>query len=165
MPRCQYTGRRGQCNHSSIDNSQYCSRHSNEEHRMRKYRIQNPDLQERLGHHDDEASLKTVEQEIVLLRSMIEDRLNLAENKAERLSAYSVVTPMIGQVNKLVENLGKLRTSSSTLLNKEALRKLGDQIVHILVEELRGVPESDTILERVAERVADAIAEAKNEDN
>lgn len=134
---------------------------------MRKYRIDDPTLNERYGYHSaDDESLKTIAEEIRLLRAMIEDRLAQATNSvAERQAAFSIVTPWLAKVAQLVETLSKLEKQSSALVGKAALQKLGGEIVKILIDELNDIPGRDTVIDTIAGRIADAIAEAKNDEN
>ena len=162
--RCEHSGPHGQCPHRAVDGSQYCSRHCDEKARIKGYRLLDPVLRERFEHHSDEDSLKTVRQEIAILRSMVEDRLNMAQTRAEKEAAFQMVTPWIANINKLVENLTKLARQTSMMVGKAALMKLSGEIVQILVEELEGVENYDSIIDTVASRIATAVAETKNED-
>jgi len=162
--RCSHSGKRGQCTHSAVEGSEFCSKHSREEDRIKGYRLSDPGLRERMAHFSDDESLQTVRQEIVLLRTLIEDRLAQCDSKAERQAAFTVVTPHIAQVNKLVENLTRLEKANHILLSKDAAGKLGDEIVTILIEELEHVPGHDTIIDKVAARIATAVTDARNED-
>jgi len=160
--RCIHLGRRGQCTLPKVDNSDYCSKHSNEKDRMTRYRIQDSSLRERMTRHAEGGVLATVVDEVILLRSLIEERLELAQSKAEKEAAFSVVTPMVAQVNKLVENLAKMRKSNSEVLDKDSISRLGDAIVTILIDELNDIHDRDTIIDKVAERIASTIVEAQN---
>lgn len=162
--QCEHSGPQGQCHNERIDGSRHCSRHSNEAERIRGYRLSNPELRERVEHHSGSASLESVRLEIGMLRALIEDRLALANNAAERLSAFQSVTPTLVSVVKCVEVLCKLERQTSVVLGKEALSELAKQIVKILTEELDGVPNHDSIVDKVASRIAGAIASARNKD-
>lgn len=163
MARCIYSGRRGQCTRAQIDGSQFCRQHSNESDRMKNYRINDPSLKDSYLHHGDEESLRSIAQDIQLLRAMTEDRLNLATSPAERISAMATVAPWLASIHKLVNTLETLRRTSSEVLSKTALDKLGNKIVEILVTELNDIPGRDRIIDRIAEQIAEAIIESKNE--
>lgn len=163
--RCQHSGPRGQCSHPSVDGSDFCKTHSNEDSRIRGYLLENPELKARFVHHSaDSESLETVRQEVRLLRTLIDDRINLAQTPAERINAFSVIHPAISTLNKLVESLNKMERQADIVLGKSALLKLSDDIVTILIEELAGIPDYTDIIDRVAERIAGAIADAHNEE-
>jgi hypothetical protein len=147
-----------------VDGSDFCARHSNEADRVRGYRLSNPELRERVEQHAGEASLESVRNEIILLRALIEDRLEMASTKAERLAAFQSVTPTLVNVVKCCETLAKLERQNSVVLGKEALMGLGKQIIHILSEELDGVPGYDSVVDRIAARIAKTIAESRNQE-
>ncbi len=162
--QCAKTGPRGQCNQPTVDGSGFCKKHSDESQRIRSYRLSDPDTRERFDHFADSAALETVRDEIVLLRVLIEERRNLAKTEADRINAFSVIHPALSTLNKLVESLSKLEKQADLVLGREALEKLGDDIVTILIEELSNVEGYTEIVDRVASRLAKSIADARNKD-
>ncbi len=162
--QCEHSGPQGQCHNERIDGSRYCSRHSNEAERIRGYQLTDPVLRDQVEYHGREGRLESIRQEIVLLRSMINTRLNMITNRAERESAIQSATPSVVSLVKCYETLTKLEQQTSVVLGKEALSELAEEIVIILTEELDGVPNHDSIVDKVASRIADAIASARNKD-
>ena len=158
--QCEHSGPQGQCHNPSADGSDKCAKHSKEADRIRSYRL-NGELRERFEHHSA-ALLETVRDEIVLLRALIEDRLDLATTPAERLVAFQSVRPALVDVVKCVETLTKLEAATSVTLGKEALNELGKEVIKILTEELDGVPNYDRIIDSVAAKMAAAISDARN---
>ncbi|MHC4355566.1 MAG: hypothetical protein ACYS0H_22940 [Planctomycetota bacterium] len=129
---------------------------------MRSYQLSSPELRSRFDHFARSDALETVRDEVILLRAMISDRLDLTRNEADRIAAFSVIHPAIVNLSKLVETLCKLEKSTHMVLSKEALQKLGDIIVTILIEELSQVEGYTDIVDRVAGRIAAAISESRN---
>jgi hypothetical protein len=160
--QCEHSGPHGQCHNSRVDGSAFCDRHSNEAERIKGYRLSSPELRERYEHHAS-ATLASVRQEIILLRAMIEDRLSLATNEAERLVAFKAVRPALVDVVKCVDTLTKLEQQTSVVLGKEALAALSGKIISILSGALADVPDHDRIIDLVAKQIAAAIADAHNE--
>ena len=109
-------------------------------------------------------SLETVKDEVILLRTLINERLNLARTEADKIVAFQTIHPALSTLNKLVESLGKLERQTNVVLGKGALNKLSDTIVQILVEELCDIADYESIIDRVASRIASEIAGARNED-
>ena len=162
--QCSRSTPSGMCNQPSCDGSDFCQKHSKESDRVRSYQLSSPELRARFSHHADSDSIETVRDEVILLRSLINDRLNLARNEAERIVAFREIHPAIATLNKLVESLCKLEKSTHLVLGKEALNRLGDEIVNILIEELSLVDGYTDIVDRVAGRIATVISEARNKD-
>jgi signal transduction histidine kinase len=131
---------------------------------LRSYKLSDPELRARFDHHADSDSIETVRAEVVLLRTLIDERLSLARTEADKIAAFQVIHPAISTLNKLVESLCKLEKSTHLVLGKEALNRLGDKIVTILIEELSEVEGYTDIIDRVAGRIAAAISESRNTD-
>ena len=159
--QCQHSGPHGQCHNPRIEGSDFCSRHSNEAERIKGYQLTDPALRERFEHHG-RSTLEQIRQEIHLLRVIAENRLNSANNEAERLAAYSFVSSTLVNIVKCEETITKLEHSNSVVLGKEALASLSSDIITILTEELKDVPKYDSIVDAIARRMAAAIAERRN---
>jgi signal transduction histidine kinase len=126
---------------------------------LRSYKLSDPELRARFDHHADSDSIETVRAEVVLLRTLIDERLSLARTEADKIAAFQVIHPAISTLNKLVESLCKLEKSTHLVLGKEALNRLT-----ILIEELSEVEGYTDIIDRVAGRIAAAISESRNTD-
>lgn len=161
--RCQHSGPRGQCPQAAVDGSKFCSRHCNEADRLRGYRLSDTSLRARFDHFSDSESLETVRDEVILLRSLINERLDLAKTEADKVVAFQVIHPALSTLNKLVESLGKLERQTDAVLGKAALNDLCDEIAKILIEELCDMDGFEGIVDRIATRISDAIASAHNE--
>lgn len=159
--QCEQSGPRGQCHHPKVDGSDFCGRHSNEADRITGYRLSNPELRERVERHGS-VNPSSVQNEIALLRGLIEDRLELVTGPAERMSAFLSVTPQVVSLVKCLETMHKLERQSSVVLGKEALAGLQKKIILILTNELSEVEDYESIVDRVASQIAQAIAGARN---
>jgi hypothetical protein len=160
--QCSRATSSGMCNRPRVDGSAFCEKHSNEAARTRSYHLSNPDLAKRFDQLAGSDSIRTVKEEVIMLRLLIEDRHNLARTEAERVAAFQVLTPAFATLAKLVEVLNKLERSTDTVLEKEAVDRLGGEIVNILIEELCSVENYTDIVDRVAGRIGDAISNARN---
>ena len=163
MARCQHTGVRGSCVQTAIDGSAYCEIHSTEADRLKGYRLQDPELRRRFDELSRDASLETVKQEVLLLRVLIEDRLNFCKNAAERASALQYVTSSLATVDKLLNSLERLQRAASITLDKPTLSRLSEKIINILLDNLGDLPDRDEIVDRVAAEIAQAVMEIRNE--
>ena len=97
------------------------------------------------------------------MRSLIEERMMVDDSPAEQMNLFRTVTPQIVNLVKCVETLSKLERQNSLVLTKEACVRLADRIVEILTGALADIPNSETIVDRVASEIATAIAEVRNE--
>lgn len=163
MARCRHTGTRGNCPQVAIEGSVYCAKHSNEADRLKGYRLQDPELRERFEQLSRDASLDTIKQEVLLLRALIEDRLNFCKNPAERATALQSVTSALATIDKLFNSVVRLERAASITLDKPTLGRLSEKIIEILVRNLGDLPDRDEIVDRVAAEIAQAVVEIRNE--
>lgn len=162
--RCKHSGQRGQCHSAAIDCSDFCERHSSESDRIMSYQLSDPDLKGRFEHHSRSECLQTLRDEVVLLRSLVNQRLDLAKTDAEKISAFAVVHPALSTLDKLVNSLSKLERQTAVVLDKAAAQRLAVDIGKILIDELNDVNDRDAIIDRVSKRIAQAIMDARNEE-
>lgn len=160
--RCNHSGPRGQCHKQSIDCSIFCETHSRESDRIMAYDLTNPELRASYEKNSQSGTLASIREEVALLRSMINRRVNFARNAAEEIVAFQAAERMMGTFDKLVNTLVKLERQSSAVLDKAAANKLAVDIGKILVAELSGVPDKDSVIDRVAGRIAQAVMAATN---
>ena len=161
--RCQHSSPKGQCTRPSVDGSDCCERHCNEDHRIRGYRLADESLRARFDQLSEMDSIETVQNEVHLLRALIFERIDLARTEADKIVAFQTLHPAMSTLNKMVDSLSKLRRETSEVLDKGALNKLGDSIVEILISELCDIEDYESIIDRVAARISNVIAEARNE--
>jgi signal transduction histidine kinase len=131
---------------------------------MRSYYLADTKLRARFDQLSGSESLETVKDEVILLRTLINERLNFARSESDKIVAFQTIHPALSTLNKLVESLGKLERQTNVVLGKGALNKLSDTIVQILIEELCDIEDYESIIDRVASRIASEIAGARNED-
>lgn len=127
------------------------------------YRINDPQIRERFERHSKNNSLDSLKQEVILIRALIEERINLASNDHEKIQAINHAVTSLATIDKLVNSLSKLQRLESLVLDKEALQRLKDRIIDILTKNLSDVPGRDKIVDNVAREIAAAIIETRNE--
>lgn len=161
-PKCQHSGPAGMCHYDALDGSDYCRRHGDEPARIRGYQLTDPELRSTFEQMSASTELRSLKEDVALLRALLVSRVNYARNEAEKIQAIQNVAPMFATVDKLVNSLDKLERRTGEVLEKAAATKLVGDILNILMDELNGVENRDTIVDRVAKRIAQVIAEARN---
>ena len=96
------------------------------------------------------------------MRALIEERRSFCKTEAEKIAAFPIVAAAVSNLNKMVESLSKLERQTDSVLSKDALNLLLDEIVEILIEELASVYDSESIIDRVASRISTSIATSHN---
>lgn len=159
--QCQAIGSGGdQCRNSKLDGSQYCAVHGGNvgaqakvaenisNYRLAKY-------QERLMTMAKSPILKSLRDEIGILRMVLEDTLNKAGTHGELgLMMYSQQIGDIAlKIEKLVVSCNKLDKNLGNFLDKEDVIQLGIEIVGILSKHVKDT----TVLGTVGAEIAVAI--------
>lgn len=163
MAKCEHSGPRGMCPYDALPGTNKCRKHADMRAVIMAYRINDPDLQERMAFHSRDELIESVKEEVVLVRALIEERTNLATDKAEKIQAFSAVIQATATLERLVNSLAKLERQSGVVLEKAAIAKLGRRIVEILTDALKDIPDRDTIIDKIAREIAIAVTSAKNE--
>lgn len=115
------------------------------------YRLTDPNLLESIDHHGD-GLVVSLKNEVILLRALIEDRLNLAETPAERITAFSVITQALSTLTKLVDTLQKVEIQSGRLMPEDRVMKFVESVVAIVADELPNDPE---LIDRIVSRISE----------
>jgi hypothetical protein len=161
MANCLKSGTNGSCPRQAVEGSLFCDRHTDEGKRVRNYLIEDARLKvefERLAGAD----LYSIRDEVALLRTMINDRFNMARSEAERIVAYREIGSWLGTLDKLVTSLNKLEKDTDQVLTKETLLSIGLEIVKILDEEIKSLPGHEQVIDAVAVRIVPLIEQASN---
>lgn len=144
-----------QCKRPAMDGSQHCRTHTRNKDLIASYRLSDPDLANSVQYHS-KAALHDLSHQISLLRGVIERRLNLADDDpASKISAYNFVSGALGQLTKMTEALNKLNKESGNLMSRDEVMDTIDDFMEIVAEELRGVPDSDQIVDNIVSRISE----------
>lgn len=158
------SGRNGSCPLDAVQGSMFCEEHSNELTLRANYLIEDERLRN-LFERKRGTELTSMRDDVALMRTMIEDRLNLAKSDAERLAAYSQIGNWMGTLDKLVNSLNRLEEKTSAVLTRETLMKVAQSLVQVIAEEIANLPDSEMVIDAIAQRVVPVIENATNEDS
>ena len=158
--KCKAETSRGPCNNPVKPGSAYCRQHTRDANLSTAYRLSNPELQDAVNYHA-KASLLDISQQIVLLRGLVERRLNMAgDSPAEQITAYNFVATQLQALSKMTETLVKLGKESGDLMPKGDVEAYVDSILDIVTDELSKVEGFEPVIDRIVTR----IQELENQD-
>jgi len=152
--QCQKLTKSGPCKHSAVAGSHFCRKHTRAADEVIAYRLNDPSLQDSVQYHA-RASLTDLSQQVVLLRGLIERRLNMAASDADRITAYNFVANQLATLTKMTEALVKLQRDAGDLLEKSQVEEFVDRVVQVVSEELSDVPNSEEIVDKIVSRLED----------
>jgi len=157
--RCQGTVKAGQCTKDVLPGSKYCASHGPRARdiEMQQYLLSEDQIKTSATRHHATEEVKNLREEIALARAMVERRLNMVTCDSDFLAAVGPVNTLLITIEKLVSSCHKLETSLGDLLAKSAVVALAQELVKILVEELKDVEDYEAIIDRISNRVAPAL--------
>jgi hypothetical protein len=165
--RCQCViPKKGQCINLSVPGSQYCAAHGGnkafqdeQKKSMLNYKLEQwrwkQDLEDKLHSSD----LKSLRDEIAILRVLMEERLNLCTSPADLVINSAAIADLVTKIERTVISCHKLEGSLGQLLDKNDIILLASTIIQIVNEEI----EDKTMVQSVANRIVEAITNLSKE--
>lgn len=148
--RCQGTHPGGQCKYLAVEGSKFCQRHGGNKHiqsieakEVRQYRL--GIWQDRLDEFSESLKIKSLREEIGILRLVLETILNQCKDKSTLVLQSSRISDLVIKIEKLVVSCNRLDTSMSMLLGKSEAINFASQIVNIICEHVSDPEVQDVI--------------------
>lgn len=162
--RCQSViASSGQCHNLAVEGTSYCECHGgsstarkNEQAELRTYRLKK--YQARLTEFAESDKIKSLRDEIGILRILIEERLNICQTDLDLMMHSSVLSDLVMKVEKLVSSCNRLEGQLGTMLDKTQAMQLGAEIVEIIARHV----ESEETVDGIANEIAQSIARIGN---
>lgn len=155
------------CHHQAITGTEKCQRHTDETARVRRYRLTNPNLQERIDELTSVDYMASLKSEVALAQTMLEERLNACgTNPTEIIAAHIAVNSSLETINRLVTSMQKFDLATGEVLAKTALARLIAGAVDDIANEIEVFsdhPDYIGVMDRIEERLSIRIEEATNE--
>lgn len=140
--RCQQVVARGkyQCSYERIEGSDFCPMHAGnqnnrlfrEEERRKDFNYQLQKYRARVTAFAENPQVKSLREEVGVLRLLLEETLNKCQNTNELLIYSTKISGLVIQIEKLVTSCNTLETKTGQLLDKSVVIKLVEQIISII---------------------------------
>ncbi len=149
----------GQCLFKAITPSKFCSRHGGSNHvRAEKAeKVRNYNLgkwRARIHQFADSPEVKSLREEIGIVRLMIEEIINKCEDTNDLIIYSNRLQDLIQQAEKLVVSCHKLEQSTGVLLDKASILVVCDSMVKIIGEHVEDSEALEVIAAKFIETVA-----------
>lgn len=163
--RCQATVKtQGQCTLEAVPGSPYCSVHGGSKialaqrtAELNNYRLTNYKV--RVGELANSEKVKSLRDEIGILRMLVEERLNSCRTDLDLIIHSQPLAELIMKVDKLVNSCHSLETKMSLMLDRSAVIQLSSVIVDIIGQY---VTDPDELID-IATKIGAAVESAANE--
>lgn len=151
--RCQFViPQVGQCTNAvRAEGANFCMIHG--DHHLEKKKFYNYQLerwQRRIQDKANSPALKKLNEELGLLRMMLETKLNACVDDVDLITNSTAIIIMVEKIQSLVTSIHKMENSLGELLSKNQFFNIADKIVTILSEE---IPDKE-LLSKVTQKIA-----------
>ncbi len=161
--RCEHTSKSGQCNHLAVEGSKFCAEHSRDPQAgpKRQYMLNKAIYQQRYSNFAESDDIRTLKDEIAILRMVMQERLNMIGSDSEMLASCGQIASLAVTIERLVKSCHTLESNLGSLIAKPTLLGIANNIVQILLQELADVPGYEILVDKISERILQVVTEAK----
>ena len=122
------------------------------------YRFQNQDYQRRLLALCEHNDAKHLREEIAIARMLLEERLNMIQTDSDFLAACGTLNSQLLTISKLVQSAHKLEQKLGSLLSKSTLLVVSSKFVNILIAELKGLSNYETLIDSISDKLFNSLS-------
>ena len=154
--RCQaMAGSQGQCMNKAAkaddgSYSDFCLAHGGNQHikkqnqdAIRNYQLNK--FKSQLNRHAGSSSLKSLRDEIAILRMIMEERLNLCRDESDLVLNSGAISDLVLKIDKLVTSCHKLEGSMGQLLDKSSMLQFASEIIDIVGNSVTNIDEVEEV--------------------
>ena len=168
--RCQAIGRQGQCTNKGVrlDEDKYggfCRVHggnktqeAHEAKKVRNYRLTK--FQAQLERQTNSSAIKSLREEIGILRMIMEEKLNRCTDMAGLLLESQQISDLVLKIEKLVVSCHRLEGSLGQTLDKQAILQFASEIISIIGTKLKG---QEDLIEEIANEIVAVVGRIGDE--
>jgi hypothetical protein len=117
--------------------------------------------QQRYSAFAESDDLRTLKDEIAILRMVMQERLNMIGSDSEMLASCGQIASLAVTIERLVKSCHTLESRLGSLLAKPTLLGIANDMVQILLQELADQPNYEVLVDKISERILKVITEAK----
>jgi len=165
--RCQALVKGGteQCSFVAVENGTYCMCHGgnkqlekNAKEDANLYRLTqyNARIQRMKGHNES----KGLQNELGILRMLLEERLNSCRDNLELILQSQQVSELVMKIEKVVCSASKLEDKLGNYLSKTQLLSFAQKVIGILQQEI----DNPEIIDNIANQMIASLSDDKDKD-
>ena len=135
--RCQAVTRQGQCLNKATVEGGTCPVHGGngavekaERESIRNYKLAK--FQVALNRHADSPRLKSLNDEVAILRMMLEEQLNQCQDATDLILKSHLISDLVIKIEKLVKSCHSLESSLGGLLDKQAILTFASNVIDVI---------------------------------
>lgn len=161
--RCEATTGIGQCPYKVSAPSKFCPMHGGhlavDKHKAESLRmLRLSKWQGRMSEFADHDKVKSLREEIGILRIMLEETVNRCGDQVELIMNSGKIADLVMKIEKLVTSCHKLESNLGLMLDKQAAMQLSGEIVDIIGRHIS----DESIISKIANDIGAALSRAGN---
>lgn len=164
--RCKFSFPHEQCWREAEYGSEFCLAHggksTEQAEKKRLYHLAEVDNRQRLAELSGHDGIKTLREEIGLVRMLIEKQVNSAKGDTELMSRSGSINNLILTLSRLMKDCHTLEVNLGELLSKQTVFRLIQSMCEIVVQELQGIEGYEEIIDRISDRLYVTVGKAQN---
>lgn len=159
--RCQHTGSRGQCTNLSVEGGNKCPAHGGiliqrAQDRRSTYEIRSAQVRASLQRHASNPEILRLEEEIGVIRMIIEAHLNQIEDPSDLLRKSTSLQGLINSVEKLVTSYERTLARCGQMIDKPALTRFAANVATTAAQYIQDPASIGKFMQDVVALVEDA---------
>jgi len=164
--RCQGVIRsRGQCNNLAAEGSKFCLAHGGnraqneaDKQSLRNYRLTR--WTARIQQQADSPAIKSLRDEIGILRILMEERLNKCETEMDLILHSQAIADLVMKIEHVVVSCHKLEDKLKYVVDRSALLQFATMVIDIVATVINELIEDQALADQILQRISDAILQS-----
>lgn len=115
----------------------------------------------KLARHAGSSDIKSLREEIGILRMVLETRLNQCANETDLMIQSGAIADLVMKIDKTVSSCHKLEGSLGELLDKTSILQFAGEMIGLLEAELSDQPD---VMRRLAQQITEVVGRMGNDD-
>ena len=156
----------GQCVNKAAEGSSFCLAHggnrapqSAEKVSLRNYRLGR--FQASLQRHADSPAIKSLRDEIGILRILMEEKINRCTDVADLLLISGPLSDLVMKIDKVVTSCHKLENSMGQLIDQQAILQFANSVIGIVGSHIH----DPDVLGTIGDEILTAIGEITKDES
>lgn len=158
--RCQGIGKNGQCWNRSVDHGTHCLMHGGNK-QENKYEKQSREMYQvdmfkaRIIRQRTHTDVKTLGNEIAILRMLLEGKLNACTSDVDLMLASPAIGDLVTKIEKVVTSCHKLEKAMGQHLDKSAILQFAGEVVNIINQNVTDKHEVKLVADAILKMIGD----------
>ncbi|MGN6546551.1 MAG: hypothetical protein ACTHK7_15965 [Aureliella sp.] len=164
--RCTGSIPSGQCTSRSLPGTDKCAAHggtrASNSYQRRQYLITEARAQQRVNELASHEAIYSLRDEIAITRLLVQEQLD--KRDAEAMLAVPALVQLFTVLEKLIKTSSNIEVKLGNMLSKDTLMRVASQIIEIINDELKDLPDYEERVDQITMRIAAEVSASKNQD-